>query len=73
MPTIRWPDAPDWSSSKAEAITARVEPVQDAVSDANEALWDITQGAPDAQARFNHAHQVFRDRLQSYTETAEQP
>lgn len=54
----------------SEAIAAQAEAVQDAVTHANGALWEIAQGAPDAQARFNHAHQVFRDRLQSFVETA---
>lgn len=29
--------------------------------DFNGALWEVTQGAPDAQVRFNRTHEVLRD------------
>ncbi|WP_217371156.1 hypothetical protein [Nonomuraea antri] len=53
-----------------EAIAATAESVQQAVTDANGALWEIVQGAPDARARFDQSHQTFRERLQRFIETA---
>ncbi|MEV1248443.1 hypothetical protein [Nonomuraea sp. NPDC049750] len=51
-----------------EAIAAKAEGVKMAVTDANGALWHIAQGTP--RSHFDNAHQVFRDRLQSFLETA---
>ncbi|MFD1547357.1 hypothetical protein [Nonomuraea guangzhouensis] len=53
-----------------EAVAAKAEAVKQAATDANGALWYIAQGAPEARSRFDNAHQVFRDRLQSFIETA---
>lgn len=53
-----------------EAIANRAEAVKQAAMDANGALWHIAQDAPGARSRFDNAHQVFRDQLQSFIETA---
>ncbi|MEV4889654.1 hypothetical protein AB0K48_09730 [Nonomuraea sp. NPDC055795] len=53
-----------------EVIAKRVEAVKQAATDANGALWFIAQEAPEARSRFDNAHQVFRDQLQSFIETA---
>ncbi|MEW1838321.1 hypothetical protein AB0392_10230 [Nonomuraea angiospora] len=53
-----------------EAIASTAEAVKQAATDANGALWEIAQDTPDARSRFDSAHQVFRERLQSFIETA---
>ncbi|MFI7708617.1 hypothetical protein [Nonomuraea sp. NPDC049480] len=53
-----------------EAVAAQAEAVRQAATETNGALWDITQGAPEARSSFDNAHQTYRDRLQSFIETA---
>ncbi|GAA3572271.1 hypothetical protein GCM10022419_061430 [Nonomuraea rosea] len=53
-----------------EAVAAKAGAVREAVAEANGALWHLAQDAPEARSRFDDAHRVFRDRLQSFIETA---
>ncbi|MFG1966073.1 hypothetical protein [Nonomuraea sp. NPDC049028] len=53
-----------------EAIAAKADAVIQATTDANGVLWHIAQGAPEGRSRFDSAHQAFRDRLESFIETA---
>jgi hypothetical protein len=53
-----------------EGVAATAGAVKQAVTDANGALWELAQGTPNARSRFDDAHQVFRERLQSFIETA---
>jgi lipopolysaccharide biosynthesis regulator YciM len=53
-----------------ESVAVKAEDVKQAVTDANGALWHVAQGTPEACSRFDGAHKVFRDRLQSFIKTA---
>lgn len=49
---------------------AAAEAVQRAASEANRALWRVTEGDPGARERFDEAHGVFRLGLERFVEVA---